>query len=811
MQGSCGKIALMADSPDVPPKTPSRSRLGRKQTYVTGAPTGQTTRSAPQKKRLPTPPSLDALVEQVLIDPAIQGDIQRHDIPPRAAVFAQPKSEMHPRLRTKLLQLGLSRLYVHQAAAFDAALSGRDVCLVTSTSSGKTLGYNLPVIQTCLAEPAVHALYLYPTKALAHDQLLKLEQVLPGEDLRAGVYDGDTALAARSFIRKNAQIVLTNPDMLHIGILPQHETWSKFLRRLRFIVIDEMHVYRGIYGSHFGGVLRRLLRLCEWYGARPQIIASSATLANPTDLFTRLTSRSPLVIDDDGAPSGRRMLLLVSPSARDFSLDAPAEDQGVVRPRPNAVVAHLMARLTSSGARVLAFSRSRTTTELVLRAARGKLEAMGGKPAWIEGYRGGYTPRERREIENRLRADKVHALVSTSAMELGVDIGHLDAVLLNGYPGSIASFWQQVGRAGRGSRDALAIYVAHDDPLEQYLVRFPETLLGAPIEAATTNPENPDILGPQLFCAAYERPIAPSELGLFGESAIGLAETLESQGRFAFSGGMFFWTGASPPAPQFALRGLSSETVRLVCLGEEVGQMEQWRAATEAHEGAVYLHRDRSFVVSDLDLLDGVALLEEREVNYYTQPILQSAVHPRKELAARQRGEFRATLVQVEASLHLTGYREISLSGEEPIAHETASAAAQIFATVAVRLDLPALDENPTGIEVAPIHGLEHALMAVAPLLAGCEGGDLGSAWYVTYAETLAPAIFVFDRAPGGIGLADRLFTDLARWLEAARTLLVSCPCARGCPACLLSSRCESGNQMLDKQGALLLLEQLAG
>ncbi|HRI44142.1 MAG TPA: DEAD/DEAH box helicase [Fimbriimonadaceae bacterium] len=801
----------MAEPPDQPPKASSRSRLGRKQTVVTGALPGQSKRSNAKKKDRKPHPSLDDLVEQVLIDPAVQGDIHRHAIPPRQAVFGQPKEQLHPRLRTKLLQIGLSRLYRHQALALDAALSGKDVVLVTSTSSGKTLGYNLPVIQTCLSEPAVHAMYLYPTKALAHDQLLKLEQVLPGEDLRAGVYDGDTAAATRSFIRRNAQIVLTNPDMLHIGILPQHETWSKFLRRLRFVVIDEMHVYRGIYGSHFGGILRRLLRLCDWYGVRPQIIASSATLANPTDLFTRLTSRSPVVIDEDGAPTGRRTLLLVSPSGRDFSLDAPPEEEPLPKPRPNAVVAHLVARLTTAGARVLAFTRSRTTTEIVLRTARGKLEAMGGKPASIEGYRGGYTPRERRDIENRLRSGKVHSLVSTSAMELGVDIGHLDAVILNGYPGSIASFWQQVGRAGRGTRDALAIFVAHDDPLEQYLVRFPETLLGAPMEAATTNPVNPNILGPQLCCAAYERPIAPSELELFGDSAIGVAEQLEEEGRLAFSGGRFFWTDPSPPAPQFALRGLSSDSVRLVSLGEEIGQMERWRAATEAHSGAVYLHRDRSFVVTDLDLDHGEAVLEERDVDYYTQPILQSSVHPRRELASQNRGEFRASLVQVEASVHLTGFRELSLSGDEPIAHEAAQAEALTFSTVAVRIDLPPLDDASLGHEVAPVHALEHALMAVAPLLAGCESADLGSAWYVVYAETLAPALFVFDRAPGGIGLADRLFEDFSRWLTAARTLLASCPCANGCPACLLSARCESGNQYLDKRGALDLLDRLLG
>lgn len=799
----------MAEMPDQPPKSTSRSRLGRKQAVVTGALPGQP-RSTPAKKPRRKPhPSLDDLVEQVLLDPAIQGDIHRHDIPSRGATYSEPQTPLHPRLRTKLLQIGLSRLYRHQALALDATIGGKDVVLVTATSSGKTLAYNLPVIQTCLTEPAVHALYLYPTKALAHDQLLKLEQVLPGDDLRAGVYDGDTAAATRSFIRRNASIVLTNPDMLHIGVLPQHETWSKFLRRLRFLVIDEMHVYRGIYGSHFGGILRRLLRLCEWYGSRPQIIASSATLANPTDLFTRLTSRTPEIIDEDGAPGGRRTLLLVNPSGRDFSLDAPLDEEPLPKPRPNAVVAHLVARLTASGARVLAFTRSRTTTEIVLRSAREKLEALGGKPAWIEGYRGGYTPRERRDIETRLRSDKIHSLVSTSAMELGVDIGHLDAVVLNGYPGSIASFWQQVGRAGRGSRDALAIFVAHDDPLEQYLVRFPETLLGAPMEAATTNPGNPNILAPQVCCAAYERPIAPSELGVFGEEALGVAERLEEEGRLAFSGGRFFWTDPTPPAPQVALRGLSSESVRLVCRGEEIGQMERWRAATEAHEGAVYLHRDRSFVVHELDLDRGEAVLEERDVDYYTQPVLQSSVHPRRELAAAQRGEFRASLVRAEASVHLVGYRELSLSGDESIALEAAQSAALMFSTVAVRLDLPALDEPSLGLEVAPIHGLEHALLAVAPLMAGCEGPDLGSAWYVAYAETLAPAIFVFDRAPSGVGLAERLYEDLSRWLAAARTLLSSCPCLAGCPACLLSARCESGNQYLDKRGARELLDRL--
>src|SRR4051812_13901318 len=397
-------------------------------------------------------------------------------------------------------------------------MSGSDVVVVTGTNSGKTLCYNLPSLHFIQSEPAARMLYLFPTKALAQDQLGKLSALLP-DGIRAGTYDGDTPQSTRSGLRRLAHIVLTNPDILHVGILPGHELWAKFFRSLRLIVLDEMHVYRGVFGSHVCGVLRRLLRLAEFHKSRPQIIACSATIGNPVELFQNLTGRKPVVIEEDGSPRGKRTFVFWNP---------PIVGDKPERMSANIVCSELMVGLAENGQRVLEFNRARISAELVLRYAR-KRAAKGGKikPESIESYRAGYTPKERRQIEKALFKGELLGLAATNAMELGVDVGTLDAVIMNGYPGTISSFFQQAGRAGRGTRDGMAIMVAHDDPLEQFLIRKPQMLLQGVNESVAANPSNPQILSQQLLCAAHERPMLPSELERFGGNALDVAESLD--------------------------------------------------------------------------------------------------------------------------------------------------------------------------------------------------------------------------------------------------------------------------------------------
>jgi DEAD/DEAH box helicase domain-containing protein len=735
-------------------------------------------------------------------DPRLADQIAHiEELPPRKPAFAEPRRAMHAQLREQLDAQGLDKLFLHQAEAYDAAMAGKDVVVVTGTNSGKTLCYNLPAIQMCLTEPVCRCLYLFPTKALAQDQLGRLSALAP-TSVRVGTYDGDTPQTQRSSLRKLAHILLTNPDMLHVGVLPGHENWAKFLKSLRLIVIDEMHVYRGVFGSNVGNVLRRLLRLCEWHKSRPQIIACSATIGNPVELFERLTGRKGHLIDQDGSPSGKRTFVFWNP---------PEIGQGQ-RLSANVATSEILGTLAETGMRTLAFSRARVSAELVLRYTRKRLEKDGLiPPKSVESYRAGYTIKERRQIEQSLFKGDLLGLSATNAMELGVDVGALDAVILNGYPGTASSFWQQAGRAGRGTRDGLAVFVAHDDPLEQFLVRQPRMLLDARNESVTANPENAQILGQHLLCAAHERPMAPSELLRFGTSALDVAEGLDRSGELEFRSGLFYYPSFEPPAMRVNIRGTGGDQVRLYLDGQELGTMERWRAMTSAHEGAVYLHRGASFVVTSLDLENLRADVVPMEVDYYTQSIVQSVLDPKLTFREAKAGRMGVGLSAVTVTDMVTGYRKKSLDGDTVLGVEALDLPPSTYDTVCVRFDLDELDtEGDMAGQIGGVHGVEHALMAVAPFLAGCDRADLGSAWYTVFPDTMRSAVFVFDKTPGGIGLCEKLFDSAGGWLKAALQLLSSCPCATGCPACLLSARCESNNEALEKDVAIATLKAMA-
>ncbi|MBN9504070.1 MAG: hypothetical protein BGO01_20005 [Armatimonadetes bacterium 55-13] len=737
---------------------------------------------------------------QLLHDQALRDQIAHvEQLPPRDAAYGQSKAPMHRLLSERLEALEIKQLFAHQAEAYDAAMAGKDLVVVTGTNSGKTMCYNLPALQWSLAEPAARMMYLFPTKALAQDQLSRLEKLLPNASVRVGTYDGDTPANQRGTLRRLAHIVLTNPDMLHIGILPGHELWVKFLKSLRLIVIDEMHVYRGVFGSNVAGVLRRLLRLCEWHHSRPQIIACSATIGNPGELFTKLTGRKGHLIDQDGSPKGRRTFVFWN----------PPEIGGGQRLSSNLVSSEVMTMLTEGGLRSLTFNRARISAELVLKYARERLKKNGEvSPTKIESYRAGYTPKERRQIEKSIFKGDLLGLSTTNAMELGVDIGGLDAVIMNGYPGSIASFYQQAGRAGRGVHDGLAIMVAHEDPLEQYILRNPETVMDAANESISINPENPQILSQQLLCAAHERPLSPSELESFGASAFEIAESMDRSGELQYRAGMFFYPSHEPPAPRVNIRGSSGETVTLLHDGEELGSMEKWRAMQGAHEGAVYLHRGSTYVSMELDLDVGVAHVEPVEVDYYTQPILQSIIEP--QVTMLEQGVI--ALQGVRLTTAIVGFKRKSLDGDTVLATEPLDMPPQTYETLAVGIVLPnAMPGDDPARFLGGVHGVEHALLALAPLLSGCDRSDLGSAWYAFHPNSMSPAVFVYDQMPGGVGLCEKLFDSFTGWVRASHQLLHSCPCETGCPACLFSSRCEANNEALDKGYALTLLKSLAG
>lgn len=711
----------------------------------------------------------------------------------REAEYGVPERPIHSRLRARLRELGIERLYAHQARAFDVVKSGRDAVIVTGTNSGKSLCYALPALDTMIEEPFSRAFFLYPTKALAQDQSRKLEELARGTGIEVATLDGDTPARQRTAVKGLARIVLTNPDMLHYGILPNHDRWVSVLKSLRYVVLDEVHTYRGVFGGQVAFVLRRLLRLAAWHGARPRVIACSATIGNPVELVHALTGRDAVLVDGDGSPQGRRS----------FAFAAFGDEETSANESANVLTASMVTDMAREGVRTLAFSRSRESAELVLRYARERVaDDPALRPERLESYRAGYTAEDRRGIERRLSEGQILGLSATNALELGVDIGGLDAVVINGYPGTMAAFAQQAGRAGRGRRDGLAVFVPHDDPLERFLARQPERLLNARNERVACATDNALILGQHLLCAAYERPLAEPEIASFGPGARAAAEDLAAGGALHERAGLWFYPSHEPPARRVSLRGVGGRTMRLVAGGVEVGTMEDWRARQSAHVGAVYLHRGERYLVVAHDDAQGRIELEPTEVPYFTRPLLRSSLEVRAAIESADLGDHRVSSVALHVSVELIGYERRALRGGRVMEVEELEGLPRRFDTLGVRFDLPAAcaaDEDGP----ATIHGVEHALGAVAPMIAGCDRGDLASAWYVLLPDTMRPAVFVYDDVPGGIGLATLLYAERERWLGQALELLTSCPCADGCPSCLLVSQCPDGNRLLSKEGAI--------
>ena len=731
-------------------------------------------------------------------------------VPARPAAYGELERPLAPELAAALRKSGRERLYAHQAEAVNAARAGQDVTIVTATASGKTLCYNLPVLDAMLTDPKARAFYLFPTKALAQDQLGKLDDFGLFPAVRHAAYDGDTPPADRRFIKRGAHLVLTNPDMLHVGILPYHTTWSYFLANLRFVVIDETHTYRGVFGAHVAQILRRLVRLCEHYGSRPQFLCCSATIANPDELIEKLTGRrGTTLVNRNGAPTGPRSFVFWNPPV----IDA---EQGIRR-SANMEATSLFTDLVGQGIRNITFAKARKSAELILRYARNEFD---GKSPHLSGrvmaYRSGYTKQERRNIEQGLFEGHLIGVTATNALELGVDVGGLDATVLTGYPGTIASAWQQAGRAGRGGEESLSILVAHDNPLDQYLMRHPDYFFGRPHERAIVDPDNRRILAQHLLCAVYERALAPQDLPRFGPNARAALQTLTEENKILWRNGKWHFAGSDYPAALVNIRSASDGTYRIEneeSGGRLVGTMESALAFKTLHEGAIYLHLGETYKVETLDIAAKTANVRPIEANYYTEARENSHLLILETKKSKPLAQTTACYGEVVVTNRVTGYMRKKLFSDEVLERVELDLPEQTFETEAFWLTVPdrlvvrLLEE---GFDLGgAIHAIEHAAIGMLPLLSTCDRWDVGGVSHPQHPDTNLPTIFIYDAYPGGIGIAEATYETLGDLLTATRDIIADCPCADGCPSCVQSPKCGNNNEPLDKRGALRLLNLL--
>ena len=734
--------------------------------------------------RFPARTSLEQILDGLEHDPQFQ-DLVTHweRIPAKAPEYAPFPGWLDERIARSLRGRGIDALYSHQAAALEAPHAGKNIVVVTPTASGKTLCYDLPVLDAVAKDPAARALYLFPTKALAQDQLAELERLSTDMeiDLKTHTYDGDTPPQARAAVRSAGHVVITNPDMLHTGILPHHTKWVKLFENLRYVVLDELHTYRGVFGSNVANVLRRLRRICAFYGSHPIFILTSATIANPEELARRHIEDDVVLIDRSGAPRGEKVLVFVDP---------PVVNPGLgIRKSSLLVGRDIAATLLASGVQTITFARSRVQTELLLTYLRARFPQPQWPPDLIRGYRGGYLPSERRAIERGLRDGSIRGGVSTNALELGIDIGALEAAVLVGYPGTVASTWQQMGRAGRREGLSVGFLVATSSPTDQYVVQHPEYILRGSPEAGLINPDNLHILVEHLKCAAFELPFERSER--FGtEDTPGVLAYLAEQGILHEAEARYHWSDQAFPAEAMSLRTASNDNVVIIDTshgGQRViGEVDRFAAPVLVHEQAIYLHESKQFQVEKLDLENAKAYVREVKVDYYTDAGLSVRVSVLAEFAAR---EEKAHLAhgEVLVSALATVYKKLTMFTHENVGWGKIFLPEQDLQTTAFWLALarPATRGWPKErLEVA-LAGLGNLLHALAPLFLMCDPHDLGLATQVRSPHTSLPTVYLFDMTPGGVGFSERLFRSTGALLERASEHLSACACGDGCPSCV--------------------------
>lgn len=735
----------------------------------------------------------------------------------REAAYAELPDWLHPDLTEALVAQGIRRLYAHQAEALDLARAERDFVVATGTASGKSLCYNLPVLNAILQRRTTRALYIFPTKALAQDQWRKLMEFGAASALCVATYDGDTPVRDRANIRRHAHVLLTNPDMLHLAILPNHRLWADFFRRLEYVVVDELHVYRGVFGSHAAHVFRRLRRICEHYGSRPQLTACSATITNPAQLGESLFGLPLAVVDTDCSPAGEKTYIVWgAPSAQD-----DPSDEGPLSGSPYGEAAWLMARLIESGIRTIAFAQSRRSAEALLLRSRGILARRAPRLAGrLLAYRGGYLPEERRDIERKLFRGDLLGVCATSALELGVDVGGLEACIMVGYPGTVASFQQQAGRVGRAGAPSAVFLIPMDITLDQYIARHPEFLRDRLVERATADPTNRFILGGHLVCAAKELPISESELStLWGEApdAPAVLELLADAG-YVVKRTRWYAAPGLEPASEVGLRSSTGRAYEVVTSNDQrlVGTVDAATAQYYLHPGAVYLHQGAKYLVHQLDQQRRRATVEPADVPYLTLP--NFLFEPRVDAEIEHRAIGRAVVRYAELTMTstLVSYTETPDFGRGEPRIVPMSLPPESFETVGILITFePTLStrlrERGHG-PLGSLHALEHAAIAVLPLICACDRHDV--AGYSTLADTLeapAPVICLSDNHPGGVGIADEAYSRLEELLRLAHGAIADCPCDTGCPGCIQAASCGSNNQPLDKQGALEVIATCLG
>jgi DEAD/DEAH box helicase domain-containing protein len=732
-------------------------------------------------------------------------------IPGRAATTVGWPSWVPDRLRESLAAAGVAAPWAHQVAVADLAWAGHHVVVATGTASGKSLAYQLPVLAHLLADQQATALYLAPTKALAADQI-RAVRALGLTGVRPASYDGDTPRAERDWVRSHARWVFTNPDMLHHGLLAWHDRWARLLRRLRFVVIDECHAYRGVFGSHVALLLRRLRRLAARYGAAPVFVLASATVADPGASASRLTGLDTVVVTEDASPCGERTVALWEPP---LLAELTGENGAPVRRSAGAEAARLLADLVIEGARTVVFVRSRRGAELTAVGAQRALSAVGAGElaSRIAAYRAGYLPEERRALETALDSGELLGVASTNALELGVDIAGLDAVVLAGYPGTRASFWQQAGRAGRAGSGALVVFIARDDPLDTYLVHHSAALLGTAVEATVLDPMNPYVLRPQLACAAAELPLTEAcleELG--GQPARSVVADLVAEGILRRRPSGWFWAAARQrPHPEVDIRGGGGDQVAVVeaDTGRLLGTVEARSACTAVHPGAVYLHRGDSFVVDELDLDYGLALVHPEEPPWHTTARATTDIRVVSVLHQQRCGGVSVVLGEVEVTSQVVGYLRRLASGQvlDAVPVQLPPSTLRTRAVwYTVGEEVLAAAGLPPAVWPGALHAAEHAAIGLLPLVATCDRWDIGGVSTARHPDTGEPTVFVHDGHPGGAGFADRAHAALAPWLSATRDAIAACECPTGCPSCVQSPKCGNGNDPLDKAGAITVL-----
>ena len=717
-------------------------------------------------------------------------------VPAADARVAPLPDDLDPRLREVLPFNGL---YEHQRDAWDAAARGEHLILATGTASGKSLAFNLPVLDAIAREPKERALYLYPTKALAQDQARALRE-LRAPNVRAAIYDGDTPGERRWQIRRWANVILTNPDMLHVGVLPHHDRWADVLHNLRYVVVDEAHVYRGVFGSHVANVLRRLRRLAGVYGAEPQLLFASATIANPGELAAALGGVEATVVDRDAAPRAERTVALWNPELLDPELG--------LRASPLGEASRLLAALTSRGLRTICFAKSRKAAELIHRFTVDRVDSQTA--ARLAPYRAGYTPAQRRDIERRLVEGELLGVSATDALELGIDIGLLDCAISVGFPGTVASLRQQWGRAGRRGH-GLAVLIASEDALDQYFMREPEMLLERRVEAAILDHANPRVLDGHVRAAAFEAPVDDADRATLGDEALERAALLPEL-KQTKSG--YVWAGRDYPAGQFGLRSTTPDTFAVVEAqsGTVLGVVERERAYSTVHEGAVYLHLGESYLVRELDLQARTAVVTPYSGDYYTQAKKDTNTAIEEPLRTERRCGLDLSFGRISVTEQVVAYQKKSVRDQSTLETVDLDLPETSFETEAIWYlpepdQLEGLEQMPTLL--GTLHAAEHSMIALLPLWAMCDRWDIGGLSTNIHFQTSRPTVFIYDGHSGGVGITERGFNAFEGWVADTARMLEGCPCSDGCPSCVQSPKCGNLNEMLDKAGALTFLRRL--